>query len=273
MVKIKLNKECPIMSDGKPTCYFQKTDPIKSLELCNPHTNYIGEFYLMCDKKHVLKYYRNPDGTNTPDNISITLVDLRKNYTEFFSSNIPDDVMEHYNYALYFITTEYWSGAAYSVRTLLERLIYDNYGPYFFSKKPYLSFRTDKKELEKIYSTIGEIGFHLFLNTILSESIREKIKNINNKKKQPVSSYDKKIKNNLNALMIIIKKIEDNPTNNIFLDKNRYKEFQEQYNDLSKGLHPRTPIGNTEISKALNVVLAGYHSYFKKGNTWRVKYD
>jgi hypothetical protein len=258
-----------MMSNGSQSikCYFQETDSIRSLELNNPSSNFGGEVYLMCDNKHVLKYIRNPDGYVYPDPVSNTLEYLKDKYPEFFSSNIADDVMEHYNYAFYFITTEYWPGAAYSIRTLLERLIYDNYGPYFFSEKYYLNFKTDKEELENINSRIGTIGFLYFIITILSDTFREDIK-------------EGKIPNSLigkngarDDLMKMIIKIENDRKNKIFINEEHYEEFKTQYKRLSEGLHPRTPIDRGEAERALNVVLAGYQSYFNNGNTWRVKYD
>jgi len=266
-----------MLNQSKPVdCYFEPTDSISSFELVNSNSTFIGGVYLMCDKGHVLKYYRGPHGSIEPDAVSTTIERLKDKYPMFFKSNIPADVMEHYFYAISFITTEYWAGAAYSIRTLLERLIYDNYGPYFFSGNSYLNFKTDKDELKKIYSRIGNIGFQLFVDTILSESTKEEIKKVNDeikKGKKPDTNRGIKIGKNLNDLMIMINKIEDDPANEIILDQNQYQEFQSQYNVLSEGLHPRTPIGSPEIDKALNVVLNGYQSYFNKNNTWRVKYD
>jgi len=268
--------------NDKIYCYFEPTDLISSFELIDPTSSFAGEVYLMCDNKHVLKYIRNPDGFVYQDQVSNTLKSLKDKYPKFFSNNVADDIMDHYNHALYFITTEYWAGAAYSIRTLLERLIYDNYGPYFFSEKDYLNFKTDKKELEKINSEIGGIGFQLFLETIVSENRKEKIKEVHDKiekgdKVEPDESDDEikfsKIVRHHDYLMEMINKIEDDLDNKIFLDKDQYKNFQTQYGVLSKGLHPREPIGSPEADKALNVVLEGYQSYFNNGNTWRVKYD
>jgi len=249
-------------------CYFEPADSISSFELKNPNSSFAGEVYLMCDNKHVLKYIRNPDGSVYPDQVSNTLISLKDKYPKFFSNNIADDIMEHYNYALYFITTEYWSGAAYSIRMLLERLIYDNYGPYFFSEKYYLNFKTDREELENIYSGIGEIGFLYFITTIFSDRFRKHIK-------------EGKIPNSLKGkdhardnLMRMINKIDQDINNKIFtIIKEYYQDFKTQYDNLSAGLHPRTPIDRADAEKALDVVLAGYQSYFSNGNTWRVKYD
>jgi len=256
-------------------CYFERKDSINSFKLIEPDSNFIGGVYLMCDKGHVLKYYRRPGGSIVPDVVSTTIIRLEEKYPMFFKSNIPAEVMEHYFYAINFITTEYLAGAAYSIRTLLERLIYDNYGPYFFSEKNYLNSKTDKEELEGIYSKIGNIGFYYFIKTIMDNEFRDEIKEKSDKiQKGMISKPNTNRGNNdIDNLMIMIKKIEDNQGNKIFIEEEHYKKFNIQYDKLSAGLHPRTPINSSEVENALEVVLAGYQRFLEKGNTWRVKYD
>lgn len=244
-------------------CYFQDTDNIYSLELCDDQSTYIGEIYLMCENKHILKYTRNRDKTLDPDSISAYFSEY-KIYFPHFLSHTPEDVLVHFEYVRNFITTEYWEGAAYSIRVLLEKLIYDNYGPYFFGSKPKLSSKADKSELEEISKKIDHVGFNRLLGILEDEKIKDDIKQ---------GIYKKLKDDNLSLAKAVIAKIDSDPTNSIYFPPEDYKNFQKQYSMLSAGLHPRTPIDLSQAEKALEIILKGYEDYFNKNNSWGVLYE
>ena len=244
-------------------CYYQDTDKILSLELCDDQSTYIGEIYLMCENKHVLKYYRNSDKTLDPDSISAYFSELKTHFPHFLKDT-PYDVFVHFEYVRNFITTEYWHGAAYSIRVLLEKLIYDNFGPYLFGSKPKLSSKADKPELEEISKKIDQVGFSRLLGILGVEKFRDEIK----------QGRDKKLKNNnLSLAKEVIEKIDRDPTNRIYFPPEDYENFQRQYSMLSAGLHPRTPIDLPQAESALEIILKGYEDYFVKNNSWKVLYE
>ena len=244
-------------------CYYQDTDKILSLELCDDQSTYIGEIYLMCENKHVIKYYRNPDKTLDPDSKSSYFSELLTDFPHFLKGT-PYDVFVHFEYLRNFITTEYWYGAAYSIRVLLEKLIYDNFGTYLFGSKPTLSSKANKTELEEISKKIDQVGFGRLLGILGDEKFRDDIK----------QGIYKKLKNdNLSLAIKAIAKIDSDPTNRIYLSHEDYKDFQTQYAILSAGLHPRAPIDLPTAEIALGTVLKGYEDYFVKNNTWMVSYE
>lgn len=244
-------------------CYFEDTDNIYSLELCDDQSTYSGEIYLMCENRHVLKYTRNIDKTLDPDPTSAYFSEY-KTYFPHFLSDTPEDVLVHFEYVRNFITTEYWHGAAYSIRVLLEKLIYDNYGPYFFGSKPKLSSKADKSEVEEISKKIDHVGFSRLLGILGEEKLRNQIKQ---------GTYTKLKDNNLELAEEVIAKIDSDPTNRIYFPSEDYAHFQKQYSMLSAGLHPRTPIDLSSAEKALEIVLKGYEDYFVNKNSWAVLYD
>ena len=62
-------------------CYYDQGDRITCLEACDSNSRYYGGMYFMCENKHVLKFYRNTDGTITKDTLS-----------DYFESLLQDSV-------------------------------------------------------------------------------------------------------------------------------------------------------------------------------------
>ena len=248
-------------------CYYNKGDSIASLEVCNSGSVYIGEMYFMCENKHVLKYYKNPDGTIVSDSLSNYFDSFNEKYPLFFKST-PIEVFIHFEYIRNFMITEYFSGAAYSIRTLAERIIYENYGVYLFSNKQKLSDYSDKGDITDISEIINKINFGKLITLLMSSRSREKVLNSNNQC-DDLKLNGEGLKYAKNASQ----KINGNSCNIIFLKKKDFQLIQEVYDATSPALHGRHQMDSSRASENLEKVLKFYQAYFENGNEWRTLYD
>lgn len=248
-------------------CYYNEGDSIPSLEICDSGSKYIGEMYFMCENKHVLKYFKNPDGTIVKDSLSVYFDSFNEKYPLFFSST-PNEVFIHFEYIRNFMITEYFAGAAYSIRTLAERIIYENYGVYLFSNKQNLSNYSDIKDIEDISEMINMINFGILLTLLMSSRSREKVLKSNDQCKKPRLG-GKGLQYAKNASQ----KINDNSSDNIFLKKEDFRLIQEVYDATSAALHGRKPMDSSSASENLEKVLKFYQAFFNNGNKWRTLYD
>lgn len=248
-------------------CYYNKGDSITSLEACNSNSNYCGEMFFMCENKHVLKYYRNPDGTVDKDSLSDYFDSLSEKYP-LFSTLTPNEVYIHFEYVRNFMVTEYFFGAAYSIRTLAERIIYENYGIYLFSDAPKLSGYSDSNEIVEISNKIKKINFGILITLLMSEKSRKEVLKSKDECKKPRLKGE-----GLEYAKIVSGKINSNLTNNIFLRKEEFQLLQQVFEDTSGTLHGRAPMDSSKASENLEKVLNFYQTYFEKGNEWRTLYD
>jgi len=243
-------------------CYYNKGDRITSLEVCDSNSSYLGEMYFMCENKHVLRFYRNTNGSISKDSLSDYFDSLQQKYQLFFQ-NLPSNIFMHFEYVRNFMVTEYWYGAAYSIRTLAERIIYENYGVYFFSNKQKLSNISDKKEIEGISEKIRDINIHKLLLLLRHEDKRRELLVNNSVKDLDLSE------NGLKYAKIMCKKIDANKTSSIFLDPDKYKLLLNVIDATSPALHGRIPMDSSKASANLEKTLEFYQAYFEKGNQWR----
>lgn len=248
------------------SCYYNSGDSISSLEICDSGSNYYGEMYFMCENKHVLKFYRNIDGTISKDSLSDYFDTFYEKYKLFFQST-PPKVSIHYEYVTNFMTTEYYYGAAYGIRTLTERIIYENYGVYFFSNSEQLYDPSNKDKIIEISKTINSIGFNKMIILLMSEKERKNVL----KSVDFYADLDLKGKS-LEYAKNVSKEVEDNLNNNIFLNKEEFKTLQDVYNKASIALHGREPWDSAITSENLEKILGFYQVYFARGNEWRTIY-
>jgi len=248
-------------------CYYDQGDRITCLEVCDSNSGYYGEMYFMCENKHVLRFYRNTDGSISKDSLSAYFDSLQQKYQLFFQ-NSPSKIFMHFEYVRNFMVTEYWYGAAYSIRTLAERIIYENYGVYFFSNKQELSNISDEKEIEDISEKIRLINSPKLLRLLREEDKRREVLGPNSEK----NSLKLRGKG-LEYAKIMCNKIDANKTSSIFLDPDKYKLLLDVFNDTSPALHGRIPMDSSKTSHNLGKTLEFYQAYFEKGNQWRTIYE
>lgn len=248
-------------------CYYDKGDSVRSLEVCDSDSDYLGEMYFMCENKHVLKFFRNPDGTLDKDSLSEYFDSFSPKYPLFFKLT-PNRVFIHFENVRNFMVTEYFYGAAYSIRTLAERIIYENYGVYLFSSQPRLSNHSDRNEIEDISNKINKINFGILLTLLMSANSRDNVLASANECRNPNLKGD-----GLDYAKTASEKINSNPSDNIFLRKEDIKLLQEVYEGTSPALHGRVPMDSSSASENLEKVLKFYQAYFGKGNEWRTIYD
>lgn len=248
-------------------CYYNKGDSIRSLEICNSESNYLGEMFFMCDNKHVLKFFRNPNGTLDKDSLSDYFDSFSQKYPLFFKES-PNEVFIHFEYVRNFLVTEYFYGAAYSIRTLAERIIYENHGVYLFSSKPKVSNHSDRNEIEEVSNKINKISFGILLTLLMSADSRKEVLDSSEACRNPKLSGE-----GLKYAKIACKKINTNTTDSIFMEKAKIQFLQDSYNKTSAALHGRIPMDSSKASENLENVLKVYQAYFEKGNDWRTIYD
>ncbi len=244
----------------RPTCYYHATDEINSMELCDQNTKFVGSLYLMCNNAHVLKFYRNPNGTLAADSVSTIFNSLKCKYKTFFQYT-PSKVFEHFHYTLNFLTTEYYYGAAYSIRTLAERLIYDNYGTRVYYEDEVIN--SDDPRIEEISNNIKDIGFKPFIILLESSKTRNRVK------KGKTFKHDPK---QLEQAQKAVSKITAHPALFTSLNTLDFNKIIDVADKTSPVLHGRTQMNSVLAYELLKDTLEVYTNYFKKCKKWGVNY-
>lgn len=260
---------------GLVECQIEKKDgiPCTSIALySNGYSNKFSDFYVICENKHITHYLINPKVSPKPEDyitmeneLQYDLQKWKKDYPSFFHNAI-DRIYSYFEQFVNYFTLEYLGSASFSLRTLYERIVYENFGVWvFYPNLPNIGITG--KAYEDINDSITSIGFANFILFLISKDFRNTIMKTNSTDniKYGTMEFNKtrsqilrKINSNYNAIQSRIQPLENN-----------LKKLYDDYPKLSSSVHGYKPLAKPELENICEHVLKMYNDFFNNSNSWR----
>ena len=276
-----MSKKSEMNTFGLLKCQIDDTDQIPFTKVSIYRYNskkMFTDFYAVCEKKHITKYIINPPQISSDpsdiiakaNGLQSSLEDWKKNYPSFFRNTI-GRIYSYFEQFVNYFTLEYLDSASFSLRTLYERIVYENFGVWvFYPNLP--SIHRSSSEYKCVNEKIKKLGFQIFILVLISSNFRKKISN----NKQSCIEY--KGKEYEGERLKILREITENTINykqignEIISQKQNLQNLQHDYDPLSSSVHGYKPISSVDLQSICEHVLKMYNDFFNNSNSWGV-YD
>lgn len=254
-------------------CNFDSADKLPIIEFYGKPSNFYGTLALICENNHITSYLKNPgnSGFILSDTAQWykTIIDK---YSKFIHYSDPT-ILELFNYIVSMRQLEFISGASFALRSLIEVLIYDNYGTYAWFGDCTLGSIRDRRKIDKVHYNIKRLGFGTFMPIILSFDYRKKILKCKANENDP----DNKCKLTGERLTIAAEaatKLENLSNTERWISDDSLIKIQSIYEYISPFVHSRsTIVESPQIDECVESVLKSYEELYENNKKWGVEYE